>query len=273
VKLSQTLLGSDCLRAMQFKIEDDLYRGGIIRATGTGFHAGLALMYVYRQAEMEPPTFIEMENAAYVALDQEIVWAEDRFIWDKKIPTVEDAQNTISTMLGAYMLDKTPAVWPADWKVLGVEVPFEMLMVPGQGPITRTSRGIDLVLQAPDGGIVAVDHKTGAKGWGTGGKAHPRKNVQAPWYIPAMRQLWPDAPYYRFVFDVMRYDGVFQRFISDPQDKHIAAVESKALSVKGLWDWHLQSGLDLPANPSSNLCNPLYCDYFDQCPHGRVLEQ
>lgn len=115
-----------------------------------------------------------------------------------------------------------------------------------------------------------VTHNTARRAWPKG-KEHPRKNNQAPWYIPMVRADFPGAHGYRFVFGIMTYGGKFERRIADPGPAHIAAVEAKALQLATLVDGMASAGMDLPANPSSNLCSEKWCDFFELCPHGRSL--
>jgi hypothetical protein len=166
-------------------------------------------------------------------------------------------------------------VWPAEWAVLGVEVD-QLVALPDLAPHTA-KLGADLVLVDPNGWVVLVDHKTAGKAWAEG-KHHPRKNDQASLYTHLARQVWPDAPGHRFVFDIITLPGAksgpkFERRISDPQPAHEAAVVKKAKDFASLYEIvHVQHGLDLPANPASTLCNPKWCDFFDGCPHGASLD-
>jgi hypothetical protein len=129
---------------------------------------------------------------------------------------------------------------------------------------------MDLVLIDPFGAVIGVDHKTAGRMW-PAGKEHPRKNNQASWYVGALKEMFPQAPAYRFCFDVMTYAGKFDRRVVEPSDDHIKAVEAKATQVATLYSWARAGGLDLPANPGSNLCSDKYCDFWTLCPHGEVL--
>ena len=103
------------------------------------------------------------------------------------------------------------------------------------------------------------------------GKEHPRKNNQAAWYVSALQQIFPDAPGYRFCFDIITYAGKFDRRMVDPEPRHIEAVDAKALQVATVYRTLRAVGTDLPANPSSNLCSEKYCDFWTICPHGANL--
>jgi hypothetical protein len=137
--------------------------------------------------------------------------------------------------------------------------------------------GADLVLQDPNAWIIAVDHKTAGRRW-PDGKHSPRKNVQSPFYTGLLQEIYPDAPGVRFVFDVMTYPNkkgecTFERRISDPEPRHIEAVRKQAQTFVTLYEKvHVENGLDLPGNPTSTLCSPAYCDFWEVCPFGAALD-
>lgn len=273
MKIRQSLLGSfdACPRRLQYELEapKDQYRSGIVRAVGTAYHAGLE--YYYRSV-MRGDSFSWHEfrvqfcqDTAVNALEDEIARAGDAFIWDDKFKDFDAAAETVRSMLAAYF--EGGHAWPAEWAVLGVEETFEF---PFHNGHTRSGT-IDLVLQDPNGWIYDVDHKTAGRKWDQG-KHKPRKNNQAPFYTAALQQMYPEAPGWRFVFDVMTYKGEFERRISDPQPGHIQAVLDKSIQVISLYEGMRANGLDLPVNPSSNLCSPRYCDFWDICPSGSALD-
>jgi hypothetical protein len=279
MRVRQSMMGNadSCLRRLQYSIENPSYKAGSVRAIGTGYHAGMEVLYRSRMPDgvLTPELGVvtrknlqlaHMQIAAYDAFDNEVEKAGDAFIWDPdKAPTRESAIEKIDLMLTEYWTGNWE--WPEDWEVLAVEIEFDL---PWDYGHTRGGAA-DLVLRDPYGWVVVDDHKTAGKRWAMG-KEHPRKNNQAPWYVPAMRELFPGAPGYRFVFSVMTYDGKFERRISDPQPRHEEAVAAKALQVVSMYEGMRSAGLDLPANPASTLCNPRYCDYFSVCPHGSSLE-
>ncbi len=248
---------------MQYSIEDDTYHSGIVRAVGTAYHAGLEELYLKRM-KGKPVDPGALALVAYQSLNDEIDKAGDAFVWDEKFPMLADAWETVEFMLTEYY--KEGHAWPSSWKVLGVELAFEIPW----GVHVRTGM-IDLVLEDPNGWIYGVDHKTAGRMWDQY-KHLPRKNNQASFYVAALRELYPDAPGHRFVFDIMTYKGKFERRVSDPTPAHVQAVLDKALQVATLYDGMKAAGVDLPANPSSNLCSKRYCDYFSICPHGEVLD-
>jgi hypothetical protein len=281
VFISPSRMGSfdKCGLAFQYDTELPRTGGGSVRGTGTGYHAGLELLYRCRMLQASEPTVDECVAAGFTAFDNDLNQTNpERYIWAEKVPNRATAHELVERMIRAYFDPENDAVWPSDWKVIGVELPFK---------ITRDSIGfrgvIDLALQAPDGGIVGVDNKTnGSYGWKVG-KESPRKQAQPPIYRAAMENLWPDAPYYRFVFDIMTYGVLskktgerspckFERRISDPSPLHVNATWSKALQIITLYNGMRAGGMDLPANTSSDLCSPQYCDHWDYCPHGAVLD-
>jgi hypothetical protein len=275
VKVRQSTV-KDCLRSMQFSIEAKTFHGGSVRAVGTGYHAGLELLYGARAAGLVLPTLDEVIAHGRSVFDDtasltpshatEREREPGHFKWNKTIPDTETAHESIGLMLTSYF--NTPdAIYPDDWTVLGVEVPFELPFAYGD---TRNG-SMDLAVLAPDGGVVVDDQKTAGKRWPEN-KHKPRKAHQASWYVSAARQLWPDAPYYRFVFSIMTYKGQFERRVSDPEPRHEAAADQLLFDHVALYKVAKANGLDLPANPSSNLCSPEYCDWWDVCPFGQALD-
>lgn len=289
-RLSQSVLGAadKCLLSAQYTIDRPSWVqqvAGSARAVGTGYHAGLELYYLERMAvpglRPDLPSMITKGQEIFeVSMSTDLYDNSpvDVFKWDETIPDQEHANRFIERMLTAYVNgteeDPTSKVWPDDWQVLGVEV-HAQLDDPEVGMPTKF--GADLVLRAPDDGIVLVDQKSAGKAWGAG-KEHPRKNVQAPFYGRNARRLYPDAPYYRFVFDIMtlpkpKTPPRFSRRISDPKPEHEAAIVKKAVDFLTVYhEVHVRLGRDLPANPASTLCNPKWCDFFEGCPFGRALE-
>lgn len=276
MKFSQSLLdkADSCLLSMQYAIEDPLYYGGSVRAIGTGYHAGLELHYgTHREATLDE--ILEAGRAAFLS---EVEASNDRFIWDEKFPTIDDANRAIERVLNAYFEGTTgeppvPIPWPDEFEVVGVETPWAY----EHEGVELTSRGIDLtLLHSSSGWIVGVDHKTANKPWAYN-KHHPRKKPQGPLYVWALQQMYPDAPGYRFAFDVMTLGGPrsepkFERRIADPTQAQIDAALKRVVTANRVYHGMRGNGLDLPANPASTLCSPKYCDYWDKCPFGAALD-
>ena len=280
MKVRQSTLGDadTCLRRMQYSIEGNVYHGGAARAVGTAYHYGLEWAYNreiengvwpdVRMAIVEAQEcFVRTENLD-PSHESELSKQRGQFTWTKQIPDRETAFQLIDTMLRSYWATEG-AHWEPPWQVLGTEVGFSL---PLWGGDKHTRNGsIDLVGVDPDGYVFGDDHKTAGRAWPYN-KHHARKQNQAPWYLEALRELYPDAFGYRFFFSIMTYKGDFERREVVVTDEHIRAVEEKALQVVTLYDGMRGAGLDLPANPGSNLCSPLYCDHWDVCPYGAALD-
>lgn len=267
----------DCLRAMQYNLEMPVYHGGSARALGTAYHAALEWYYDSRARWGDYSPIMEdlIEHAIDVfdktvamepSHESELSKQPGRFIWNKTVPDRDDAIAKLKVMIPTYFAPDG-GVWPSDWEIVAVEHGFQL---PWKGPHTRNG-SIDLVLRAPDGGIVCDDHKTAGRRWNQGAEK-PRKKHQSAWYVSAAREIWPDAPYYRFCFSVMTYTGQFERRISDPQPKHEQAADDLLFQTVALYETMRANGMDLPANPSSNLCSEAWCDHWDICPHGAALD-
>jgi hypothetical protein len=275
VKVRQSTFAEvDCLRKLQYNLESNYYHGGSKRAVGTAYHYGHEVFYEARMAELELPSLELIKEKACDKFDRtallepshesELTKQRGEFKWDEDVPDHGTAYRLIESMLEAYFFEH---VWPEDWQVLGVELGFSL---PFWGEHTRNG-SIDLVLMDPVGYVVGVDDKTAGKRWNDG-KHTPRRNAQASWYVTALQYLFPDAMGYRFVFDIMTYKGVFERRVSDPQPEHQAATDRRAIEVVTLYEGMRAGGMDLPANPASTLCSPRYCDHWDVCPYGAVLD-
>jgi hypothetical protein len=281
VRLSQTALSNslDCMLKGQYTIDRPAWAkrvAGSARACGTGFHAGNELYYIARRDGLTLPTLDDCIGRAIEVFQMSQTTdlydnkPVDQFKWDEDVPDEETAKVIIEKMLTAYW----PEHWPMDWQVLAVEIHGS---IPDEYVGADMKVGADLVLVDPHNWLVGVDFKSAHKAWNRG-KEHPRKNVQAPFYQQLLRQLYPGYAGYRFVFDIMKYPNkagecVFDRRISDPSPAHEAAVRENAKKVVHLYQTlHVEQGLDLPANPSSTLCNPKWCDFWEGCPHGAVLD-
>jgi hypothetical protein len=279
MRIRQSTLGDadTCLRRMQYSIESPVYHGGSVRAVGTAVHAGHELYYGSR---LEGPLGYTVQDIIHHAQQvftdtvnmkpshaSEFTKQAGEFQWDDKVPDHDTGLVLVASILTAYHAD--PDIpWPLDWEVLGTEVPFEL---PLYGDHTRAG-SIDLVLRDPAGNIVGVDHKHVSGNMWAYNKHHARKHPQPPFYVGALKELHPGAPGYRFFFDIMSFKGKFERREVTVTDEHIAAIHAKAVEVSTLYLGMRSAGLELPANPSSNLCSPLYCDAWSVCPYGAALD-
>lgn len=272
----------NCLLSMQYSIEDDTYFDGIVRAVGTAYHAGLEQFYSTWQRDYA-------KAEAVYSLVSAIERGEEAgtFAWDEKFPDADAARACVEGMLDHYFtveLEDGPIPWsPKDWEVLAIEQPWEF---PHPAPLgdELTLRGIiDLVLRhRATGWIVGVDHKTSGKGWDEW-KHHPRKKAQGPLYVWAMQQLYPDAPGYKFVYDIIGYPNKkagkvnpagwckFDRREANPGPEHIEAALARVAKAAWLYEKVRGAGMDMPPNPTSTLCSERYCDYFSICPFGQAL--
>jgi len=284
MRVSQSILGQvdKCLLAAQFSLDPPagaVIVGSPARLIGTAYHAGLEHFYLSRQhfgADARLQEMLAVAHTAFIdglGVDAYTGQPIGEFKWDDKHPNTESCFDVIDAMLTEYI--NGGHAWPADWAVLGVEQSFKF-DDPQLGGHTATGTA-DLVLQDPAEYIVVVDHKTAGKAWDQS-KHLPRKQNQSPWYTNYFKKLYPDAPGVRFVFDVMTYGTAksgpkFERRVSDPTAAHEVATVKKAADFAFLYQTvHVKAGMDLPANPASTLCNPKWCDFFDQCPHGAALE-
>lgn len=275
MKVRQSTLGtaSDCMRKLQFELEAGTYHGGVVRAVGTAYHYGLELFYDPARDITDIDLLVagairRFDEVASMAPSHESEFEKTpgTFKWDEKFPDAASAHEAIEKMLRAYFA--TPGtVWPDDWTVLAVEQSFAQPFYNGH---TRNG-SIDLVLQDPNGYIIGEDHKTAGRAW-PATKHLARKQAQPPWYVAALMELYPDAPGYRFFYDIMTYAGKWERREVLVTPEHIAATESRAIEVVTLVAGMRKAGMELPANPGSNLCSPRYCDWWDVCPFGAALD-
>lgn len=281
MRVHQSIL-NDCLRAMQYNIESPVYHGGSIRAVGTGYHKSLETFY--RERMVDPDTtphslgFWGIDGLVKIGQDEfdrvasgapshssEHSRQAGNFKWNAKVPDTDTAHAMIDKMVRAYF--DGGHYWPAEWTVLGVEQSFEL---PWYGQHTRGGSA-DLVLQGPDGTIIIDDQKTAGRAW-VKGKESARKSAQGPWYLWAMMDLFPGAPDYRVTFSIMQYNGTFERREATPTPEQMNAQALRLAETVNLYTVLKANGMDLPANPSSTLCSPEYCDHWSICPWGEAID-
>lgn len=284
-RVTQSMLGAadKCLRSLQYQLERPAWVkrvAGAERAVGTGYHAGLELYY--RERIGAPGLLPDLEamiteGVRVFDVSTEIDLYDNTpvevFKWSDRVPDAAKAHDLIAQMLTFYVAEGW--VYPPDWTVLDVEADYTVRF-PAPYDHHEGKLGADLILIDPAGWIVQVDHKTAGKAWDVS-KHKPRKNNQASLYTELARIVWPEAPGFRFVFDVICYPNTkgeikFERRISDPDSEHGHAVIKKAADLVDLWKAASELGIDLPANPASTLCNPKWCDFFEGCPHGAALD-
>jgi len=263
---------------MQYNIETKVYNGGSVRAVGTGYHKGLETHYAARRDGLLLPTVDECVAAAIDEFDavssgapshsSELEREAGVFKWNSRVPDRAFAHGVIETMVRSYF--DNGHFWPLNYQVLGIECSFNL---PWRNDHRRGGQ-IDLVLLEPSSGWLFIDdQKTSSKNRWAKGKESPRKNLQAPWYFWAAQELFPGHVGARFSFSIMLYNGTFERREATPTAAHIAAAEDVLEQTVALYEVLRANGMDLPANPGSNLCSPEWCDWFESvCPHGAALE-
>ena len=260
--IRQSLLGDvdTCLRRAQYKIElPPPMISTAWSALGTAYHKALEIFYKTGEAKA-------YQAAVDVYWDEiEITSKEVRYKAD--LPNDDKTLDTLWAMLNSYF--DGGRYWPVDrYKVLGVEESFTV----EQGDGSKFHGTIDLVLEDQDSGwTILVDHKTAGRKWKSD-KSNPRRNNQSPFYSFWWQELHPETPGVVFFFDVMTYKGEFSRLPSISDERHQAAVMKKATDFQLLYELVRGAGVDLPVNPSSTLCSPLYCDFWDVCPSGEALD-
>lgn len=268
--IRQSLLGNvdDCLLKAQFSLDWDPSWpriGSAPRTLGTGFHAAAEWLYGVRK-ETDPafvPSISEFMEMGVSAFDEDFK-SNDEFKWTDKLPDRTHCINALELLSLCFLKD---GLWPADYNVVDTELKFSI-----QDKVILQNGTIDLVLEK-DGWIICVDYKTAGKAWGPA-KWDARRNNQGPFYVRAMRTLFPDAAGYRMVFDVLsgyaQKGGVqFNRLVCDPTPAHEAAVIKKAEDFAVLYQTiHVEMGRDLPGNSSSILCAEAYCDHWARCVYG-----
>jgi PD-(D/E)XK nuclease superfamily len=264
--LRQSTLGTadTCLKRLEFDLDPSIaYTTGEARAVGTGYHAGLELYYRRRMNDDGPvkiePGDTELDDVLALACESFMLESEtDGFEWQHG---PDAALAKIDRMLRSYF--HGAHYWPADYRVVGVEHTF--LWPLSDGWITKGT--VDLLVEQPDTGwLIIDDHKSAKRRWKRGKESH-RSTNQPAWYTHFIRQVF-DRPDVAFVFDVMTYDGEFERRQVQVEPQHVAGVLAKAETVCGL----IERDGPFPPNTASFLCDRRWCDHFDRCPWGSAFD-
>lgn len=131
---------------------------------------------------------------------------------------------------------------------------------------------IDLVVNDPLNGIILVDHKTAGRMWG-GAKVEgdPRKLVQAALYAESYALQTGEEPSH-FAYDVMTYAGRFKRVWVNVDSVARAPFIDRWREVSDSIFIHEANDIPMPTNPSSFLCSPKWCSYWELCPMGAELD-
>lgn len=257
-----------CLKALQYKFTRKKPRTeSPPLLIGNGYHKGLETWYLNPDA-----TLSERIDAGLLELHA-LAEQADQVKWNSRFPDAASCEAPVITMLTAYDEQKCNLVQHHGWTVLAVEDDWrtpDPELVLSTGELVERVVKCDLVLQSPEGWVYGVDHKSAGRMWDHE-KHLPRKNNQAPFYLPGLQALWPDAPGHGFMFDIMTLAGKFERRISPVEQRHVDAVNAKSRQVLSLIE-DIEAGREMPANTSSNLCKEAYCDWYNQCPHGAALE-
>jgi hypothetical protein len=274
VYVRQSLLGSadKCLRAFQFDLEnkDHPQAGSVARAIGTAYHGDKELFYneFFNRTQIahnSPHIFVA--HAQALLLEEIGKVDPEQFQWSKNCQNADQALDILDVMSTAYYTGEH--YWQEPYTLVGSEVLFgysEPMEV--RGVVVRGA--MDRVFEDPSGWITIVDDKTAGKRW-PHDKHNARKQNQPPFYIGVAQELWPNRPGYRFVFDIMTYKGEFERRQSHVTEAHVHATFEKAQQILALYNGMRSGGMDLPVNPSSNLCSEAYCDHWSYCSQGAVL--
>ena len=282
MRVHQSLL-DDCGRRMQYKLETPAYYGGSVRALGSAYHKGLEVAYLDRMESGYFPApsgdllqvYLQAAHDEFEAIclgtNTSHVSEEGRerggFVWNSKVPDLDTGHEMLEKMVRAYF-ENPDAWWGEEWDVIGVEQFFDL---PWTMNYTRGG-SMDLALyHRPTDTVAVEDHKTAGRRWNTG-KEKPRKNTQASWYGWAARELYPGHSNYMVLFDIMTYSGQFERRESNPRPEHINAAAQLLFDTVVNYEVTRANDMDMPANPSSNLCSPEYCDYWSVCPFGEALD-
>ena len=253
--LSKTSIGNGdiCLRRMGYYMDPAIPKTtGAPRALGVAYHAGLEAFYGDQD---------DHNAVAFRSLTEQ--WATYPYLADDM--PLGTARVKLSEMLLAY---QELGVWDrSQWEVEGSEVAF-------YAPLTAdwfTQGYVDLVLRNRiTGRLVIVDHKTAAKKW-KAGKGSARTDEQAPLYKWAWWTLTGERPD-DFYYDVMTYDGQFERRLIQVTDAQIQAVLDRAISYTAVLD-----AVPLDRLPTSGvghfLCSEKWCDHWAICPAGAAARE
>jgi hypothetical protein len=193
---------------------------------------------------------------------------KDDFEWTEG-DSVGEVHERLHLMLNSWALDSTNRWLSEGYNPVAVEHEIVVEM----GSDNHVMRGfVDLVLETPVG-VIGVDHKTAGRAWG-GAKAagDPRKLIQAPLYAEGwLRQTGQEMTH--FVYDVMTYAGKFQRVWVDVSREVRAPFLDRWHEVSDMISLYDEAGMEMPTNPSNNLCSKKWCNFWDICPMGAQLDR
>lgn len=247
------------------------HRGSVMRAAGTGYHAGVARGYLAIM-NGEVPDLQTCIDAALEDTERELEYATDGFDWRYQAKSAKFEEDVWDKAKLMDLVERTVIMyfeqnrwWPADrYTVLGVELPFRQTFKPR--PEHDRTGTMDLVVQDNETGWVhVVDHKLTKRKW-YASKAQPFQSVQAAWYVDATKELFStDAV--TFTYDVMTVAGDFSRIGAHRTEAHIEVSLQQAALVSDV----IENGGPYTPNPTSFLCHESYCDWWEKCPFGKTL--
>lgn len=279
-----------CSYRLKYNLDPNQPRSSsVMRASGTGYHAGLAEFYTQLRAgrtidDLDWERVWEMaqydldrEYGRTVKTDGTVEYDPDKPVdWryqpqtakkPEQIFTYEESWDMVQGAMRHYF--DNALYWPIDrYDVLGVEQYYKFPFQMREGwQMTGT---MDLIMRDTETGWVhVVDHKMTKKRW-TAYKAKPHNSPQAAWYIYATMQLF-NTDSVTFNYDVLNIEPQFgfNRIDAHRTQETIDATLERADLVAEL----IENGGPLQPNVASFLCSDAYCDYWDQCPFGRRLHQ
>jgi len=277
-----------CSYRLKYNLDPNQPRSSsVMRAAGTGYHAGLGEFYnqVRQGTGIEEICWEKVWEMAQYDLDREFgrtVKEDGTIVYDPEKPvdwryqpktaklkervfTYDETWTMVQGALAHYFDNNL--FWPLDrYEVLGVEQYYKFGFPLREGwEMTGT---MDLIVRDTETGWVhVVDHKMTKKRW-TAYKAKPHNSPQAAWYMYATMQLFgTDAV--TFNYDVLNIepDFGFNRIDAHRSQETIDATLERADLVAEL----IENGGPLQPNVASYLCSDAYCDYWNQCPFGSRL--
>jgi hypothetical protein len=192
----------------------------------------------------------------------------DNFVWQEG-ESVGETHERLYKMLTTWASDPV-ARWFADGYVPRAT---EEEVVVELGSAHHVFRGfIDLVVDTPYG-VTLVDHKSAGRAWGGAkAKGDPRKLIQAPLYAEGWERLTGEKVTH-VAFDVMTYAGKFQRVWVNVSPKVREPFIDRWGDVSNMIALYKTAGMDLPTNPSNNLCSEKWCSFWEICPMGAALDK
>lgn len=268
-----------CGLRTKFRMENPhQYKGSVMRTAGTGYHAGLARLYIAFQngeTDITPKLMQTCIDYALEEVHRELDMAKDGFDWRFQVGgkrqaeivyTMDDLVRLVSDVTSRYIANGY--YWdPARYTVLGAEWPFRIPFEKRPENWDRIGTGDLALLDTESNWVILVDHKLTRKKW-YANKALPNASVQAAWYVSAAQQKW-ETEHVTFHYDVMTTAGDFDRIAAHRTPAHIDATLEQAATVADA----VEKGGPFIPNTTSFLCHEAYCDWWDICPFGSTLSE